>query len=121
MQAKVAAGLRVLLAEDEALIALDAESILLSVGVGEIVCVHTLSDGLSAAAETRFDAALLDLRLGQDSSIPLAELLAAKKVPFGFLTGYQVDAIPPEFRDVPFVAKPFTPAQLGDLLRQLIG
>ena len=85
IEAKVPAGLRVLLAEDEALIALDAESILLSVGVGEIVCVHTLSDGLSAAAETRFGAALLDLRLGQDSSIPLAQLLAAAESPVRLL------------------------------------
>jgi DNA-binding LytR/AlgR family response regulator len=121
IEPKVPAGLRVLVAEDEPLIALDAESILQSLGVGEVVCVHTLSDGLNAAAATKFSAGLLDLRLGQESSIPLAQLLAAQKVPFGFLTGYQADAIPPDLKDVPFVAKPFTPLQLADLVMRLIG
>jgi CheY-like chemotaxis protein len=120
-EAETLQGVRVLLAEDEPLIALDAESTLQAIGVGEIIWVRTATDGLNALAACKFDAAFLDLRLGNDSSLPLARALSAERVPFGFLTGYQGDAVPAEFKAVPMVAKPFTPAQLADLLQSLLG
>jgi DNA-binding NtrC family response regulator len=114
-------GLCVLLVEDEPLIALDGEAILHAMGVGEVVWVRTVADGLNALGARPFHAAFLDLRLGQDSSIPLAQRLASLNVPFGFLTGFQGDAIPEEFKDCPILIKPFTPDQLGKLLQNLLG
>jgi CheY-like chemotaxis protein len=102
------AGLRVLLAEDEPLIAMDGEAVLQALGVQQVVPARSLSDGLKAVDAAPLDAALLDLRLGADNSLPLAERLAALGVPFAFLTGYQGDAIPLTFKDRPVVAKPFT-------------
>ena len=58
---------------------------------------------------------------GRSSSVPLAQRLAVMNIPFGFLTGFQDNAIPQEFRDRPVVAKPFTAAQLGALLSGLVG
>ena len=113
-------GLRVLLVEDEPLIAIDGEDILRAMGVSEVMWVRTVADGLQALAGQPFHAACLDLRLGQESSLPLAQRLASLNVPFGFLTGFQDDAIPQEFKDRPIVPKPFTPQQLGDLLRSLV-
>ncbi len=118
---QVPAGLCVLLVEDEPLIAIDGDDILRAMGVDEVVCVRTVADGMNALATRQFHAALLDLRLGQESSIPLAQHLASINVPFGFLTGFRDNAIPPELRDRPVVAKPFTPAQLGELVLTLIG
>lgn len=66
------AGMRVLLAEDEPLIAIDGEAILLSMGVSEVVWVRTLPAGMNVLDTAQFHAALLDLRLGRDLSIPLA-------------------------------------------------
>jgi len=114
-------GLCVLVVEDEPLIAIDGEAILRSFGVSEVVCVRTVADGHLALDARLFHAAFLDLRLGQDSSIPLAQRLASLNVPFGFLTGFQGDAIPDEFKSRPILIKPFTPDQLGKLLRNLIG
>lgn len=113
-------GLCVLLVEDEPLIALDGEVTLQALGIAEVVCVRTVADGLVALDTKQFHAALLDLRLGDQSSIPLATRLAALGVPFGFLTGFHGDALPAEFRNSPLLAKPFTPGQLGDLMRKLI-
>ena len=118
---RVPPGMRVLLVEDEPLIAIDGDDILRAMGVDDVVCVRSVSEGMTALDTKQFHAALLDLRLGQDTSIPLAQRLAAMNVPFGFLTGFQDNAIPQEFRDRPVVAKPFTAAQLGELLSSLVG
>ena len=118
---RVPPDLRVLLVEDEPLIAIDGAHMLRAMGVDDVVCVRTVADGMNALGSTSFHAALLDLRLGQESSIPLAQRLAAMNIPFGFLTGFQDNAIPQEFRDRPVVAKPFTAAQLGALLSGLVG
>lgn len=118
---RLPAGTRVLLAEDEPLIAIDGEAILLSLGVSVVVWVRTLPDGMNVLDTAQFHAALLDLCLGQDLSTPLAARLAALNVPFGFLTGFGGDAIPVEFKDAPVLTKPFTPEQLAGLLRSLVG
>jgi CheY-like chemotaxis protein len=114
-------GLRVLLVEDEPLIALDGEQILRSMGVDEIVWVRSVAEGMQRLDTHKFDVAFLDLRLGMESSIPLARRLADLNVPFGFITGFHDDAIPPEFKNRPIVPKPFMPRQLSDLLLQLVG
>ena len=116
VQQQLPAGLRVLLAEDEPLIAMDGEAVLQSMGVQLVVLARSVSEGLNAIATSALDAAVLDLRLGADTSVPLAERLADAGVPFAFLTGYQGDAIPITFKDRPVVAKPFTP----DLLLQAL-
>lgn len=118
---RVPPGLRVLLVEDEPLIAIDGDDTLRAMGVDDVVCVRSVTEGMIALDAKTFHAALLDLRLGQESSIPLAQRLAAMNIPFGFLTGFQDHAIPQEFRDRPVVVKPFTAAQLGALLSGLVG
>lgn len=113
-------GLRVLLVEDEPLIAIDAEDTLRQMGVQTVVWARNLAEALAALGGDAFHAALLDLRLGSETSIPLAERLAAGNVPFGFLTGLGDHAIPPAFKDRPMVAKPFTSQQLAELLAHLV-
>lgn len=113
-------GMRVLLVEDEPLIALDTEDVLRQLGVHEVVWARNLADGLAAIDAGRFDAAILDVRLGAETSDAIARRLAALNVPFGFLTGFQDSGIPVEFQGRPLVPKPFTHAQLGELLRLLI-
>ena len=70
------AGLRILLVEDEVLIALDCEAMLLGLGVGEVRRARTLAEGLSLVESEPFDAAILDVRLGSEDSMPLARRLA---------------------------------------------
>lgn len=112
-------GARVLLLEDEPLIAMEEESVLQSLGI-EVVCVRTADEGLDLLGSGGFDAALLDWKLGAGSSIGVAQRLSEMGVPFVFLTGYQEDAIPDEFRDRPIVHKPFTAEQLRDAVTALV-
>ena len=109
-----------LLVEDEPLIALDGEAILMSLGVARVVWARGVAEALSAMQAETFDVAILDLRLDKDSSLPLAQELAKLGVPFGFLTGYQADALPDEFKDRPMVPKPFNADLLGGLLHDLL-
>lgn len=114
-------GMRVLLVEDEPLIALDGEDMLRAAGVDEVVCARTLGDAVQALDGMPFDAAFLDLRLGAESSVPLAQRLAALGVPFAFMTGFRDDSLPEDLKDRPVVQKPFTPQQLAGQLQRLVG
>lgn len=113
-------GLRVLLVEDEPLIAMDGEATLRSLGVAHVACARSLADGLRIIEEEAFDVALLDLQLDRDTSLPIAHRLRELGVPFGFLTGYVGDVIPDEFREQPMVPKPFNTSQIVGLLHALL-
>jgi DNA-binding response OmpR family regulator len=114
------AGTRVLLVEDEPLIALDAEDLLRGMGVADVACARSVAEGMSVLDAQTFHVALLDVRLGAESCLPLAERLAASNVPFGFMTGLRDDAIPEVFKDRPIIAKPFTRQHLANVLGALV-
>lgn len=117
-----AASRRVLVVEDEALIAAQIEETLAGAGytvLGPAARVAEAFDQLYVAAP---DAALLDINLAGEASFPLAELLRSKRIPFAFCSGYGEPAILPDsLRDTPFIAKPFETEELlrliGDLTR----
>ena len=113
-------GLSILLVEDEPLIAMDGEAIVLSLGAARVTTARSVTDALQAIDGHTFHAAILDLQLGTETSVPLAERLQDLGVPFGFLTGYSGDAIPDPFKDRPVAAKPFTRNGLSKLLHALV-
>lgn len=97
---------RILVVEDEAIIALEMESILRRASC-EVVACASVSTALQAADEQKFDAAVLDLNLRGEMSFPIADALARKNIPFIFVSGYDVDIVPRGHRRRPFVGKPF--------------
>jgi len=113
-------GLHVLLVEDEPLIAIDGEAMLLTLGADSVVTAHSVSQALQAVDGQSFHAAILDLRLGNDTSLVLAARLQELGVPFGFLTGYAGDVLPEHLKDCPIVRKPFAVDDLSRLLRTLL-
>lgn len=106
------AGLRVLILEDEFLIAMDVEQVCRDHGAADVVISRSL-DGLAELASDRFDAAILDLRLGTVSTLDFARELFQTGVPFVFATGY---AHPGEterdFPGVPVLTKPYLESDL---------
>jgi len=90
---QTASGLSVLLVEDEPLIAMDGEAVLKDLGGAAGRAGAQRGRGIERYRRRTASAALLDLRLGAETSLPLAERLAELGVPFAFLTGYQGDAI----------------------------
>lgn len=97
---------RVLLVEDEALVAMMIQDTLAEFGFQVIGPVSTASDAVAAAREDRFDAAVLDINLGDGLVYTVAEILAERGVPFAFVTGYDADSVDARFSGIPILQKP---------------
>ncbi|WP_119303689.1 response regulator [Dongia deserti] len=107
------AGARVLLLEDEFLIAMDAEQVLLGLGAETVKIASTLAEAEQLASNCHFDAAMLDVNINGQVSFPLAESLWRRGVAVVFATGYEMKNQPfPEFALC--VTKPYTSADLRD-------
>ena len=117
---KPLAGKRVLIVEDEAMVAMEIETTLLEAGCTVLGPVATVEQARMLIAGAGFDAALLDGNLGGRHVDELADLLVSVGVPFAFVTGYGRESLPSSYRDWPMLAKPFGPAQLRVFLGGLI-
>lgn len=101
-------GVRVLVVEDSLLIAESIADLLEAAGASVVGPMGQIASGLAAAQEERLDGALLDVNLAGENVGPIAEALRARDIPFIFLTGYSdAAALPPGFREVPRLVKPF--------------
>ena len=115
-----AQGCKVLVIEDEALIAMQLKLDLESEGNVVIGPFGKLSEALRAAHEDNFDIALIDINLGADNSAPIAEILDRRSVPFAFTTGYNdLIFLPPRLREYPRLTKPYNPGDVKDLVNKL--
>ncbi|MDQ0316478.1 HWE histidine kinase domain-containing protein [Amorphus orientalis] len=111
----------VLLVEDHMLIALDVEAGLEDQGVESIVTAASASEALEKVRARLPDVAVLDVNLGEETSIPVAEELTRRGVPFLFATGYgDGSMIPSDFAAVPVVRKPYETDALITALSALL-
>jgi two-component sensor histidine kinase len=113
-------GKRVLLIEDEPLVAMEMESELSSLGLEVIGPAAHVDSAKQLIADNVFEAALVDVNLNGTSVEEVAAALAQKGVPFAFATGYGRDALPEAFRDAPLLAKPVETGALIDVLSGLL-
>jgi DNA-binding response OmpR family regulator len=110
------AGLRVLVVEDEAMVAMLIEDALIDLGcevIGPVAGVAAALDLLEAEA---VDAAVLDVNLGGEKVFPVADRLAESGTPFLFSTGYGVVGIQERHLDRPVLQKPYDTGRLGAAL-----
>jgi CheY-like chemotaxis protein len=111
-------GVRVLLVEDEAIIAMTAEDMLGELGCCVATTAATLAEAMAALEGGGFDIALLDINLRGEQSFPAATALRGRGVPFIFTTGYGSAGRGPEFDDVLVVTKPYQLADLEAAIRR---
>lgn len=109
-------GLRVLLVEDDGLVAMMVESMLEELGCVVVDVIGSVAKALERTAEGGFDVALLDVTLSDGDVYPVAEQLMTASVPFVFASGYGESALPERFRQVTVAPKPFHLAQLATAL-----
>src|SRR5262249_22268936 len=90
-------GNRVLLVEDEILVAMMMKDILTDLGFSVIGPFSRLAEAMVAAVHDNIDAGIIDVNLGGEFVYPVADVLAARNIPFVFITGYGVESIDSRF------------------------
>lgn len=112
---------RILLLEDDALISIDMEDMLLSLGVRQVLVAHTIEEARALAERETVDAAVLDLVIGQDRCEDFAIQMAARRVPIVFASGmHDTASLPEALREVQTVDKPCTTQALHAALSRAI-
>lgn len=114
-------GRRVLVVEDESLVAMLLEAILEDMGCTPVGPAATVDDGMALVESETLDAALLDVNVAGHQVFPVAEALRARGVPFVFSTGYGEGGLPDEWRGQATLQKPFTESAVRDALIKAIG
>ncbi|HEV2083218.1 MAG TPA: response regulator [Brevundimonas sp.] len=112
---------RVLVVEDESLVAMLLETMLEDLGCVPVGPVASVDEGLRLAQEDGLDAALLDVNVAGTPVFPVAEALEARGIPLVFSTGYGEGGLPENWRGRPTVQKPFTEAVIRDALMRALG
>ena len=113
------AGCRVLVVEDETLIAILIEDMLAAMECEIVGPIAKLETAAQMAKEGKFDIAILDVTIRGGKVFPVAEDLLARGVPFVLASGYGDWALPTSLRDQPRLTKPFTAAELEEQVRLL--
>jgi CheY-like chemotaxis protein len=113
-------GLRVLVVEDEFLVAMDIEAMLRELACEVVGPIGNLASALQAAREETLDLALLDANLGGEPVTAVVEALVARAVPIVFCTGYQVENLYSRYPATSTLMKPFQPADLRAALERAL-
>jgi DNA-binding response OmpR family regulator len=113
-------GIRVLIVEDEFLVATLIEDTLSSAGCVVSGAIPRVADALDAVDRRTYDAAVLDVNLGGDRIDPVADALSRRNIPFAFVTGCGAGALPGGYADRPRLCKPFKMAELLGILTKLL-
>jgi CheY-like chemotaxis protein len=112
------AGIRLLLVEDEAFVAMELEDIISSLGGETVGPFGRLADALEALRREQVDGAVLDVRLDGDTTFPIADVLLQAANPILFVTG-TASSIPERYRQVPRLHKPFDDAEFARLAKSI--
>lgn len=113
-------GLRVLLVEDEVLVALMTEDYLTEFGCIVTDTASRLASGVNKARTAAVDVAVLDINLAGEMSYPAASALLERGIPVVFTTGYGRAGMPRDLQSCPVVTKPFTFRQLETAIQQVV-
>jgi CheY-like chemotaxis protein len=114
------AGRRVLVVEDEMIVAWLLEDMLADLGCVVVGPAASINEALAMIDAEAFDVAVLDVNLNGKTSYPIADVLVTRGVPFLFSTGYDKDRLLDDYRIFPVLQKPFHRSELGDTLLKLL-
>ena len=115
-------GKRILIVEDEAMLAFTLSDELDELGCKTVGPFTTLGEAMQAVRDLEFDAAIVDVNLAGQFVYPLADDLIARGVPFVFLTGYARSTLPDRLQGCPHLLKPYSLVLLErELIRAMKG
>ncbi len=110
---------RVLVVEDEMMIALLLEDMLADLGHSVVAVAERLDVALELARDTDADMAILDVNLNGEASFPVAHVLTERGLPFLFASGYGSPGLSAPFEDAVTLKKPFELEDLSQALEKL--
>ena len=111
---------KVLLVEDETMLAMLMEMMLGDLGFATAYHASTLNDGIEYARNGEYDLAILDINIIGGDSFPIAAAIADRGIPFMFCSGYGRLGIPDAWLNRRCIAKPFSAEQLSEALSELL-
>jgi DNA-binding response OmpR family regulator len=98
---------RILVVDDEPLIAMMVEDWLGELGYETIGPAHSVASALGLINDRELDRAILDVSLGGENSYSVAEVLTTRQIPFAFATGHGASNVDARYRNALMLAKPF--------------
>lgn len=110
--------LRVLVVEDDALLAMDLAQNLSAAGLEVVGPATSVSRALALIRNNAFDVAVIDVNLGRETAEPIALTLRQLGTPFIVLSGYSNEQQPPAFQGARVMSKPVSPTALIAAIRQ---
>ena len=110
---------RILVVEDNLIIAMDVEEMVIACGCAPVGPVSNVAAGLAIVRQTELDGAILDINLGEERIWPVAELLDDLDVPFVLASGYTAEEVPHRFRERTVLEKPLSQEALIAALERL--
>lgn len=113
-------GRRVLVVEDEALLAMTLEDILTDAGAEVLGPALDLQTAIDLARSSIVDAAVLDVNLAGERSFPVAAILSDRSIPYLFATGYGASVQAEGYAGAPVLQKPYQPVRLVELIAELL-
>jgi len=110
---------RILLVEDEMLVAMLLEDMLSEAGHTIVGPLARVDQAVEAARQEAIDVAILDVNVGGDEVYPVAEVLASRDIPFAFATGYGAHGLREPWQERPTLQKPFHRSDLFRMVAEL--
>jgi CheY-like chemotaxis protein len=114
-------GVSVFVVEDEFAVLLLLEDMLTELGCKLAGTASRMPEAINMARTAAFDAAVLDVNINGEAIDPVADMLATRKVPMVFSTGYGRDGINARWRDHPVLQKPYRLEELAAALGRALG
>ena len=115
------AARRILIVEDEPIVALALQDMLADLGYDVVGPAFRLAGALTLAQTEPIDAAILDVNMGEGDSFGVAAQLRARGIPYLFATGYGRQGLSPEHEQSAVVQKPYRETQIAAALQELLG
>jgi CheY-like chemotaxis protein len=113
-------SLSIFLVEDEALIRMMIAEMLEELGHRVVAEAGSIYDAEPLARTSAFDLGIFDINVGGPIITPIAEIVAARGLPFVFVSGYGLEGTPLSFKDKPVLRKPFLIEHFADMINAAV-
>jgi DNA-binding response OmpR family regulator len=110
-------GTKLLIVEDQPLIAEMLEDLTVTHGWEVAAIAYSVEGALMALEDVRPTLAVLDINLGDSTSLGIAAICGVRSIPVIFITGYRPSDIPPECANAPVLIKPFSEEAFASAVR----